>query len=612
MDENREIIEMKEVHGEFDNDDTPIFFLNESISSREKELKEILSGDSFWGENPFFVRSPEELAKAKKLLPPGKEPLLFVIHPKESHQEPDLVFKMIEGAQKEKMDFFVLTMSHKFSRPETHRNAENIAREEEPAEALRIKYPGRILPVGSYGELINEIAGKLGCRAIDTRIKSLTLNNIGHFENLSIDFDLKFTCFVGINGTGKTTILRAAALALTGGSHKTISREDAGFSLAGIKKLENERIVREPGFIELVYTMGGRSFSNRIDLIPRKEGNVEFISRGPSAFVRGSYFRSPVLGFPQVRGGACGSGEAGYTYLNRVLPPNINDLSPLINNTGAPRGESFSRWIADLDARANKLEEGTKKSAPERKIIERVFRIISEITDHPIAFQKVRQQSAHDVWVTTADAPQGIPLALVSLGFHALIGWIGSYMQRLAEIYREEEDFCSKPGILMIDEIDTYIHPGWQKKITGVLQKNFPATQFIITTHAPLVVAGLDRGQVIRLKKRKGDCRILAEPNPVDIWAWSYEDILRELYDTGVIESKYTLAELEEKIEQLKKRERRSPEEKERLVSLKENRRRLSASITYNNEVEQLKENLKAQDEELSGILKSLKEKKKD
>ncbi len=43
-------------------------------------------------------------------------------------------------------------------------------------------------------------------------------------------------------------------------------------------------------------------------------------------------------------------------------------------------------------------------------------------------------------------------------------------------------------GVVLIDELDLHLHPGWQREILGDLRRAFPNIQFIITTHSPQVL----------------------------------------------------------------------------------------------------------------------------
>ncbi|MGB1216735.1 MAG: AAA family ATPase, partial [Saprospiraceae bacterium] len=42
------------------------------------------------------------------------------------------------------------------------------------------------------------------------------------------------------------------------------------------------------------------------------------------------------------------------------------------------------------------------------------------------------------------------------------------------------------------DEIDTYLHPSWQKNILNVITKKFPNVRTVVTTHSPLVLTHIE------------------------------------------------------------------------------------------------------------------------
>ena len=48
----------------------------------------------------------------------------------------------------------------------------------------------------------------------------------------------------------------------------------------------------------------------------------------------------------------------------------------------------------------------------------------------------------------------------------------------------------------MIDEVDLHLHPRWQARILEDLVRIFPNVQFIVTTHSPVVVASVPRGNI--------------------------------------------------------------------------------------------------------------------
>lgn len=55
------------------------------------------------------------------------------------------------------------------------------------------------------------------------------------------------------------------------------------------------------------------------------------------------------------------------------------------------------------------------------------------------------------------------------------------------------------PGIVLIDEIDLYLHPHWQQHVLADLQEAFPEIQFVVSTHSPFIVQSVDSQNVIAL-----------------------------------------------------------------------------------------------------------------
>lgn len=57
-------------------------------------------------------------------------------------------------------------------------------------------------------------------------------------------------------------------------------------------------------------------------------------------------------------------------------------------------------------------------------------------------------------------------------------------------------------GIVLIDEIETHLHIGLQKKIMPFLTQFFPRIQFIVTTHSPYILNSLSNAKVYDLENR--------------------------------------------------------------------------------------------------------------
>jgi predicted ATP-binding protein involved in virulence len=55
------------------------------------------------------------------------------------------------------------------------------------------------------------------------------------------------------------------------------------------------------------------------------------------------------------------------------------------------------------------------------------------------------------------------------------------------------------PGVVLIDELDVHLHPKWQRAVTADLKRIFPRIQFLTTTHSPQVIGGVESQEIIRL-----------------------------------------------------------------------------------------------------------------
>jgi hypothetical protein len=55
-------------------------------------------------------------------------------------------------------------------------------------------------------------------------------------------------------------------------------------------------------------------------------------------------------------------------------------------------------------------------------------------------------------------------------------------------------------GVVLIDELEVHLHPRWKMEIVGLLRQVFPKMTFLVTTHDPLCLRGLQPGEVIVLR----------------------------------------------------------------------------------------------------------------
>jgi predicted ATP-binding protein involved in virulence len=57
--------------------------------------------------------------------------------------------------------------------------------------------------------------------------------------------------------------------------------------------------------------------------------------------------------------------------------------------------------------------------------------------------------------------------------------------------------------MVMIDEIEQHLHPGWQQRILPSIRKIFPNIQFIVATHSSEVLSTVESHQIRILRDNK-------------------------------------------------------------------------------------------------------------
>jgi predicted ATP-binding protein involved in virulence len=76
----------------------------------------------------------------------------------------------------------------------------------------------------------------------------------------------------------------------------------------------------------------------------------------------------------------------------------------------------------------------------------------------------------------------------LSDGEKCLIALVGDLARRLAIANPVRKKPLVGNGIVLIDEIDLHLHPKWQRRIVPTLSRIFPNIQFVISTHSPHVM----------------------------------------------------------------------------------------------------------------------------
>lgn len=97
------------------------------------------------------------------------------------------------------------------------------------------------------------------------------------------------------------------------------------------------------------------------------------------------------------------------------------------------------------------------------------------------------------------DTVQGrTPLEKLSVGYKSVIAMVIDIIRELFTYYDNLENAYA---VVLVDEIETHLHPRWKLRIVSLLRQAFPRIQFILTTHDPLCLRGMYQGEVFVLRR---------------------------------------------------------------------------------------------------------------
>ena len=125
--------------------------------------------------------------------------------------------------------------------------------------------------------------------------------------------------------------------------------------------------------------------------------------------------------------------------------------------------------------------------------------------------------------------PDGkIPFSQLSLGYQTTLAWTLDLALRMIRKNPKSNNPFGEPAIVLIDEIDLHLHPKWQLSIRQHLAEHFPATQFFVTAHSPIMaLASLDSNLMVFERR---DDHVVINDYAERVIDWRIDQIVMELF----------------------------------------------------------------------------------
>lgn len=337
-------------------------------------------------------------------------------------------------------------------------------------------------------------------------LKQVTIENFRGIEDMTLDFQPGINLLIGSNGVGKTTVLEAIVAGL-GACFKdipvanavSIKQADVRQELQvvdgspSVKYHAPVRISCEMQVGDEVYAWSrirkDESASARTSIeYPNNDLRIADWFRNAANDI---YTPMPVL---------------NYQSIGRVASSKRSDFgssSKQLNDRRCGYTGCFDSVLDDKFIRkwcyAMMRKRGTSPRYDLfREAVGQVMgRMDENITTPYIDFS---EEFGVDGDFVYAEKGSPLPISFLSAGYQSCLWMVMDITFRALQLNPFIRDLSEVFGIVLIDEVDKHLHPKWQWNVLNALHDTFPNVQFIITTHAPIVISSCKNAAIVSIE----------------------------------------------------------------------------------------------------------------
>jgi hypothetical protein len=343
-------------------------------------------------------------------------------------------------------------------------------------------------------------------------IRDLRVTNLGPFDDLAFEFDAHVNVFVGPNSSGKSTTLMALATIATypfrlperlrkttpaAFAVHVVGRDGQPRELAGELPVDQATLAQQSPWTAMLTALGYSAF------VPALRQSTGFRSSGPDLDL------TPVAA-PQ-------------------LPEELLRRRALL-----PTDASLIRAEAVLERMVEFADRAVRRNDPAmRRLLTQIASIASEILDgFPVEFWRIAEDR-DGLFPQFRTLDGDLAFDVFSQGTQSILQWLAYVLIGYARYYGYPSNLAEQPGVMIIDEIDAHLHPTAQQRIIPVLRHHFPHMQIFCSTHSPLMLPGLQPGQ-IQLLQRASHGPVIVMRNDTAITGQSTDALLQQFFGIPV------------------------------------------------------------------------------
>lgn len=259
--------------------------------------------------------------------------------------------------------------------------------------------------------------------------------------------------FLGENGVGKSSVLKAIALALMGQKY---------LDTLGLKVRSLLKYGKQKGHIR-VYGKGKGEFYEIT--YNKKENKIVSNIQHPPAFL---------IGYGSTRLLPIGNLQPEQNHPNYIKVKNLFDASISLSDA--------KNWFLNANLKTFNQVSRSLKS------------LLMLDDEDSIRRSKVNKE----IFIKYHQTGDIVNIDHLSDGYKSVFAIAIDMIHTLS---KENSVYSLAEGIVLVDEVGTHLHPRWKMEVIERLRGTFPKIQFIITTHEPLCLRGIIDNEVVVLRR---------------------------------------------------------------------------------------------------------------
>ena len=373
-------------------------------------------------------------------------------------------------------------------------------------------------------------------------LRRVTIDNYSCFKQFDVQLAEGINVIIGRNGAGKTSLIKSLVYLMNFMFTNDRSMGDH-FLSAGNPDLKMSSI-KQDEFYRFNANSEAVSYANFHGEMTFEGEDISWDMYKKSIFGASLYPSKYVDAYRKLMEMSTKTGRLPLlAYFSDTFPLNTTNISSFARNeisktTDILRNFGYYQWdnetactviwqmrLLNVMAKSMSLKETNSAAVKENSYVLNTLKSFSRTIniDGDNSFEidtlmlDYNGAEKLELWVKLKSG-QEIPFEALPAGYHRLYSIVLDLAYRSYLLNRNNPDETT--GLVLIDEVDLHLHPSLSIEVLERFRAVFPAIQFVVTTHSPLIITSLKsdehKNQVLRLVSGENKPHVLPDLYGID------------------------------------------------------------------------------------------------